>query len=71
MKVLMICIGFSLFIALGFLVLFLWAVRNGQFEDQVTPSIRMLFDNQSDKNRSTTDANVKVPNSKLHEGAAD
>lgn len=43
----MICIGFSLLLALGFLSLFLWAVRNGQFEDQLTPSIRMLFDSQT------------------------
>jgi cbb3-type cytochrome oxidase maturation protein len=69
MKVLMICIGFSLFIALGFLVLFLWAVRNGQFEDQVTPSIRMLFDNQADKDSGGADS--KTRDSTLSEGATD
>ncbi len=38
-------LGASLLIAVGFLIAFLWSVKNGQFEDDVTPSIRMLFDN--------------------------
>ncbi|MFC1619221.1 cbb3-type cytochrome oxidase assembly protein CcoS [Candidatus Neomarinimicrobiota bacterium] len=52
----MLCIGFSLFIAVGFLALFLWAVRNGQFEDQVTPSIRMLFDHRTEKSPPKADS---------------
>lgn len=39
-----ILIGFSLLVALIFLGLYLWAVRSGQYDDKVTPSIRMLFD---------------------------
>jgi nitrogen fixation-related uncharacterized protein len=31
-------------VAAGFLGAFLWAVRNGQFEDRYTPSVRMLLD---------------------------
>ena len=34
----------SLFVAVGFLAAFLWAVHNGQYEDRYTPSIRMLID---------------------------
>ncbi len=30
----------------SFLGLFIWASRSGQFDDTVTPSIRMLFDDQ-------------------------
>ncbi len=34
----------SLIVAIGFLVAFIWSVKNGQFEDDYTPSVRMLFD---------------------------
>ncbi len=34
----------SLLIAGGFLVAFFWAVGTGQYDDEVTPSIRILFD---------------------------
>lgn len=44
MGIIIILIGFSLTIAVGFFFAFLWAVKNGQFEDGTTPSIRMLFD---------------------------
>ena len=37
----------SLLVATGFLIAFLWAVKNGQFEDDYTPSVRMLFDDES------------------------
>jgi len=45
MSAIFIMLGASLLIAVGFLLAFLWSVKNGQFEDDVTPSIRMLFDN--------------------------
>jgi len=44
MNIFYLLIGVSLFAALIFLGLFIWAVRSGQFEDNVTPSIRILFD---------------------------
>lgn len=34
----------SLLVAIGFLIAFLWAVKSGQFDDNYTPKIRMLFD---------------------------
>lgn len=56
MEVIFLLIGFSLIVALIFLALFFWAVKSGQFDDQVTPSIRMLFDDKSktDNNKQTT-----------------
>ena len=33
-------------VALGFLVAFFIAVKNGQFDDSTTPGIRMLFDTE-------------------------
>ncbi len=44
MEVLFMLIGFSVLIALVFLAYFVWAVRNGQYDDNYTPSVRMLLD---------------------------
>lgn len=44
MKVIFILIAASLLVASGFLVAFLWAVHNGQYDDDYTPSVRILFD---------------------------
>lgn len=46
MSVIIILIGISLLVAAGFLIAFLWAVRNGQYEDSYTPSVRILFDDE-------------------------
>lgn len=37
----------SLIVALGFLFAFFWAVHSGQYEDDYTPSVRMLFDDKA------------------------
>ncbi|MGG9963457.1 cbb3-type cytochrome oxidase assembly protein CcoS [Ferruginibacter sp. SUN106] len=44
MSVLFILIGISIFVASVFLAAFLWSVRSGQYDDDYTPSVRMLFD---------------------------
>ncbi len=44
MNIFYLLIGVSLLAALIFLGAFIWAVRNGQFDDNETPAIRMLFD---------------------------
>jgi cbb3-type cytochrome oxidase maturation protein len=44
MSVIIILIAASILIAGGFLIAFLWSVRNGQYDDDYTPSVRMLFD---------------------------
>ena len=36
----------SLLIACFFLVSFLWATKSGQFDDDYTPSVRILFDEE-------------------------
>jgi cbb3-type cytochrome oxidase maturation protein len=54
MSALYILIGASLTVAVGFLVAFLWAVKKGQYDDDYTPSVRMLFDDElKEKNKST------------------
>ncbi len=44
MSVIIILILASLLIAVGFLIAFIWSVKTNQFEDDYTPSVRMLFD---------------------------
>ena len=46
MSALYILIVVSLFVAAGFLFAFIWSVKNGQYDDDYTPSIRMLFDDK-------------------------
>lgn len=46
MSVLWILVGFSVAVAAGFLVAFIWAVRAGQYDDQYTPSVRILFEEE-------------------------
>jgi cbb3-type cytochrome oxidase maturation protein len=47
MSVVFILLGASLTIAIGFLIAFIWSVKSGQYDDDYTPSVRMLFDNKS------------------------
>ena len=49
MSVIFILILVSLVVAVGFLLAFIWAVRSGQYDDDYTPSIRMLFDDEENK----------------------
>ncbi|MCF6358229.1 MAG: cbb3-type cytochrome oxidase assembly protein CcoS [Draconibacterium sp.] len=53
MNIFYLLIGVSLFAALIFLGAFIWAVRNGQFDDNETPSIRILFDDEPTVNKET------------------
>ncbi len=46
MKIMFLLIGCSMLMAIGFLIAFIWSVRNGQMEDDYTPSVRILFDDK-------------------------
>lgn len=46
MSVILILILVSLSLALMFLACFIWAVRSGQYEDTMTPSMRILSEDQ-------------------------
>lgn len=47
MSVIVLLIGVSVLVAAAFLGAFLWSVKNGQMDDDYTPSIRMLFDDET------------------------
>lgn len=44
MEVILLLVLASLTLALIFLATFVWATRSGQFEDTVTPAMRILAD---------------------------
>jgi len=57
-----VLIGISILVAGGFLAAFLWSVNKGQFDDDYTPSIRMLFDDEIKKTTSTSTSIPKTIN---------
>ncbi|MCB1147432.1 MAG: cbb3-type cytochrome oxidase assembly protein CcoS [Leptospiraceae bacterium] len=52
MSGLMIMLPIALIIAAGFLVFFLWSVKNGDFEDPEMPAHRMILDDNDDADTS-------------------
>ena len=53
MQAIFVLITISLVVAIGFLAAFMWAVRNNQYEDDYTPSVRILFDDETPKQENT------------------
>ncbi len=53
MSVIIILISASLFLAIGFLIAFFWVVKSGQYDDDYTPSVRILFDNEISKDQNS------------------
>ncbi len=46
MVIIFLLIALGILVSFGFLLSFFWATKSGQYDDDVTPSIRMLFDDQ-------------------------
>ena len=46
MSVIIILLIVSICIAGGFLIAFLWSVKDGQFDDDQSPAHKILFDNK-------------------------
>ena len=54
MSIIYFLITISILIAIVFLITFILAVRSGQFDDDYTPSVRMLFDDELKKTKTKT-----------------
>ena len=52
MSVIVLLIGVSVLVAGAFLFAFLWSVKNGQMDDDYTPSIRILFEDEVKSNKN-------------------
>lgn len=63
-------LALSLFVAVIFFALFIFSVKQGQYDDTYTPSVRMLFEdelvkeNVNPKNETSKNASTKI-NKKL------
>ncbi|PRZ24029.1 cbb3-type cytochrome oxidase assembly protein CcoS [Flavobacterium granuli] len=59
MSVIYLLISISIFVAVGFFIAFIAAVKSGQYDDDYTPSVRMLFDDEikitAKKEKQTTE----------------
>ena len=54
MSVVLILLAASLTVAVGFLIAFIWSVKTGQFDDDYTPSVRILFEDKKPDGTNTT-----------------
>ncbi len=52
MRIMVLLIAAGGVVALGFLLAFIWAVRTGQFDDTLTPAVRVLVDDVGQPARS-------------------
>ena len=57
MEIIFLLIGISLILASVFLYLFFRAMKNGQFDDNYTPSVRILFDQKIKSQKNSTTSN--------------
>jgi cbb3-type cytochrome oxidase maturation protein len=60
MSVIFVLVFVAIIMAGAFLVAFIWSVKNGQYEDTYTPSVRILFDDpvvksDAEKEKSRSD----------------
>ena len=46
MSVIYLLISISILVAIGFFIAFIRAVKTGQYDDDYTPSVRMLFNDE-------------------------
>ena len=53
MSVIYLLLTISIIVAVLFFVVFILAVRSGQFDDDYTPSVRILFEDELVKEKTT------------------
>lgn len=63
MSVIYLLIAISIIVAIGFFIAFIYAVKTGQYDDDYTPSVRMLFDDEikkttQNKNQTTKEKQI-------------
>lgn len=53
MQIIVVLICVSVVVASLFLWAFIWSVKSGQYDDDYTPSVRMLFEDQQPEQENT------------------
>lgn len=79
MSVVFVLVFVAIIIASVFLFAFIWSVKDGQYDDTYTPSVRILFDepakkgegSRSDKSLSAEKADSGKPERRSQEGEPD
>ena len=65
MSVIYLLITISIVVAIGFFIAFIRAVKTGQYDDDYTPSVRMLFDDELKKeNTENTEKPIQTQEKK-------
>ena len=54
MSAIFILVGVSIVTATGFLAAFIWSVKNGQYDDDYSPAVRILFDEKKSEEKNKT-----------------
>jgi cbb3-type cytochrome oxidase maturation protein len=66
MSVIYILITVSIVVAVVFLIAFVKAVRSGQYDDDYTPSVRMLFEDEIIKTNTNPTPDSSKKESKIN-----
>ena len=61
MSVILVLVAFSVVLAGGFLTAFFWSVRNGQYDDTYSSSVRILFDDDKPRETTTSESTQEQP----------
>lgn len=59
MSVIYVLLTISLIVAVIFFIAFIFSIKNGQFDDDYTPSIRMLFEDELVKEKTKQSIQTK------------
>ncbi|NBL64037.1 cbb3-type cytochrome oxidase assembly protein CcoS [Flavobacterium sp. NST-5] len=62
MSVIYVLISISIIVAAIFLTAFVRAVKKGQYDDDYTPSVRMLFDDELKNESKPKQSKIKTEN---------
>jgi cbb3-type cytochrome oxidase maturation protein len=62
MSVILVLVAFSVTVAIGFLIAFFWSVRNGQYDDTYSSSVRILFEDDKPPQKTGESAPVNTLN---------
>lgn len=63
MSVIYLLISISIVVAIVFFIAFVVAVKKGQYDDDYTPSVRMLFDDEIVK--KVNPENIQIPENNI------
>ncbi|MEJ8818327.1 cbb3-type cytochrome oxidase assembly protein CcoS [Lacibacter sp. H407] len=64
MSVIILLLIASVSVAALFLGAFLWSVKSGQYDDETSPPLRILFDDKPSSKTTTKTTSVEKTNSK-------